>query len=75
MNVISYIDKCVLQDFREVFAEKKNESIYISVFPNSFQFPGKITSYIFQTLNLELINFAVNMSPIYMLRCAVSDDK
>jgi len=68
--------KVRLQDFREVFTEeKKNESIYSSVFPDSFQFPGKIASNILQILNIDLINIAVNRSPIYMLRCAVSDDK
>ena len=75
-KVISFIGKFVFQDFREVFTEKKkNESIYNSVSPDSFQFPGKIASNILQILNIDLINIAVNRSPIYMLRCAVSDDK
>jgi len=39
VKAISYIDKFVIQDLREVFTEqKKNESIYSSVFPDSFQF-------------------------------------
>ena len=75
MKVISYIDKFVFQDFREVFPKRKNESIHSSVFPVSFQFPSKITSNILQILNLDLINIAVNRSPLYMLRCVVSDDK
>jgi len=76
MKVIPYIDKFVIQDLRDVFTEqKKNESIHSSVFRASFQFPGKIASNILQILNLDLINIAVNRSPIYMLRCAVSDDK
>ena len=76
MKVIPYIDKFVIQDLRDVFTEqKKDESLYSSVFRASFQFPGKIASNILQILNLDLINIAVNRSPICTLRCVVSDDK
>ena len=75
MEVISYIDKFVLQDFRRVSPNRQIESIHNSAFPDSFQFPGKITSNIFQIFNLDLINIALNVTPIYMLRCVVSDDK
>jgi len=60
----------------EKFSQKrKNESIHSSAFPDRFQFPGKITSNRFQILNLDLINIALNMTPIYMLRCVEPDDK
>jgi len=76
VKATSYIDKFVIQDFKEVFAEqKKNESIYCSVFPDSFQFPGKLATIILEILNIDLINIAVNRSPIYVLLCAVSEDK
>jgi len=75
MKVISYIDKFVFHDFREVFTEQNNESIHSSAFPGSIQFPGKKTSNILQNLRLDLINVALNRSPLYMLRCVVSDDK
>ena len=73
MKVISYIDKFVFQDFRQDFAEQ-NERIHSSVFPDSFQFPGKIASNRLRILYLDLINIALNMTPIYMPRCVVSDD-
>jgi len=53
MKVISYIDKFVFQDFRQDFSKQKNESIHSSDFPDSFQFPGKIASNIFQILILD----------------------
>jgi len=54
---------------------RKNENILSSAFPDSFQFPGETASNILQILYLDLINIALNVTPIYMLRCVVSDDK
>jgi len=54
--------------------KRKSESIHSSAFLDSFQFPGKITSNKLRILNLDLINIALNMTPIYMLRFVVSDD-
>jgi len=72
MKVVSYVDKFVFQVFRETFAgKKKNESIHSSSFLDSFQFPGKIASNIFQILNLDFIYIALRRSPIYMFDCDV----
>jgi len=65
MKVISNIDKFIFQDFRQVFAEQKNERNQSFAFPESFHFPGKITSNTLQILILYLIKFALNMTPIY----------
>jgi len=54
---------------------RKNECIRNSAFPDTFQFPCKIPSCQFQILNLDLINIALNMTPMYMLRCVEPDDK
>ena len=58
--------------FRRKKKKKENATLFFS---DSFQFAGKITSNILQILNVYLINIVLNRSPIYMLRCAVSDDK
>jgi len=74
VKVTSYIDKFVFQDFKEVFFEQKNDTIHSSAFPDRFQLPGKIAANRLRILYLDIINIALNMTPIYMLRCVVPDD-
>ena len=73
MKDISYVDKLVFQDFRQIFDEQqKMKGIQSSAFADSFQFPGKIASNWLQILNLRIYKYRLKYDAnLYAVLCCV----